>query len=223
MENLNVYREDGSFARWDSRNGLREGRDPGTPGEMSPVQAARILRDNAGILDRAAGNGSVDGILGRNDWSAALKNPEATPELREAINYTLNNQSVWRAMDASGAGGNRVDLNGLNSLIDGYENRPGYSDGPMTDRRAASIMNYHSPLLDTAGSGGGTDGRFNEDDLRAIVSGNNAGLPPELRAAAGRLLGSSSFAGRLDNVASEMGGIFDGQRTFSDDDLAGYR
>ena len=186
MENLNVYREDGTFARWDRRNGLQEGRDPGNPDDMSPVRAARLLREHTGILDRAAGNGSVDGILGRNDLRAALDNPETTPELREAINYTLNNKSVWRAMDASGAGSNRVDLNGLNRFIDGYETRSGYSDGPMTDSRAAGIMNYHSPLLDTAASGGGTDGRFNEDDLRAIASGDNAGLPPELRAAANR-------------------------------------
>mgnify|MGYP003713643447 CR=1 FL=1 len=56
-----------------------------------------------------------------------------------------------------------------------------------------------------------------------IASGQNAGLPPELRDAARRLLGSESFARRLDDVAYEAGGIFDGQRTFSDDDLAGFR
>ena len=223
MENLSVYREDGSFARWDRQNGLREGRDPGTPGEMSPVGAARLLREHAGLLDRAAGNGSVDGIIGRNDLRAALDNPETTPELREAIQYTLNNEAVWRSMDASGARGDRVDINGLNSFIDGYENRPGYStQGQMTDQRAAGILNYHSGLLDTA-SGGGQNGKFNEDDLRAIASGQNAGLPPELRDAARRLLGSESFARRLDDVAYEAGGIFDGQRTFSDDDLAGFR
>lgn len=224
MENLSVYREDGSFARWDSRNGLQEGRDPGTPGEMSPVGAARLIREHAGLLDRAAGNGSVDGIIGRGDLQAALDNPETPPELREAIQYTLNNESVWRAMDASGARGDRVDMDGLNRFIDGYETRPGYSnEGPMTDQRAASILNYHNSLLDTANSGGGQDGKFNEDDLRAIASGQNAGLPPELREAAQRLLGDDQFAERVDAVSWETGGLFDGQRTFSNDDLAGFR
>lgn len=222
MENLSVYREDGSFARWDRRNGLTEGRDAGRPGEMTPVRAARLLREHAGTLDTSNGTGSVDGVIGRPDLASALNNPSTPPELREAIQYTLGNESVWRAMDASGAGGNRVNLEGLNNFIDGYETRPSYNpDAPMSDRQAASVLNYHSSLLDTA-SGGGQNGKFNEDDLRAIASGQNPSLPPELRAAAGRLLGSSSFAERVDDVSYEMGG-FGGGRTFSNDDLAGYR
>ena len=222
MENLSVYREDGSFARWDRRNGLTEGRDAGRPGEMTPVRAARLLREHAGTLDTSNGTGSVDGVIGRPDLTSALNNPSTPPELREAIQYTLGNESVWRAMDASGAGGNRVNLEGLNNFIDGYETRPSYNpDAPMSDRQAASVLNYHSALLDTA-SGGGQNGKFNEDDLRAIASGQNSSLPSELRAAAGRLLGSSSFAERVDDVSYEMGG-FGGGRTFSNDDLAGYR
>jgi hypothetical protein len=220
MEDLSVYREDGSFARWDRRNGLTEGRDPGDPNQMSPVRAARLFREHAGTLDQAAGNGSVDGIIGRNDLRAAMNNPDATPELREAIQYTLDNEAVWRAMDASGAGGDRVNLSGLNDVIDGYESRPGYTDGPMNDQRAASVLNYHSVLLDTA-SGGGQNQKFNEDDLRAIVSNQNRGLPPELREAAGRLLNDSGFADRVDRVSMEMGG-WGGGETFSNDDLAGY-
>jgi hypothetical protein len=223
MENLSVYREDGSFARWDRSNGLRQGQDPGRPDQMSPVRAARLFREHAGILDTANGTGSVDGIIGRSDLTSALNNPSTTPELREAIQYTLNNQSVWRAMDSSGAGGNRVNLSGLNTFIDGYENQSGYNaSAPMTDRQAARVLNYHSSLLDTA-SGGGHNGKFNESDLRAITSSANSGLPPELRSAAQRLLGSSSFAGRLDAVSWESGGVFDSQRTFSNDDLAGFR
>lgn len=224
MENLTVYREDGTFARWDSRNGLQEGRDPGQPGEMSPVAAARLLREYAGDLDKAAGTGNVDGIIGRGDLTAALNNPETPQELRDAIQYTLGNEAMWRALDASGAGSNRVDLQGLNQFIDGYETRPSYDAGaPMTDRQAVSVLNYHNTLLDTAASGGGTDSKFNEDDLRAIAGGNNANLPPELRAAAQRLLGSSSLQENVDSVSWETGGMFDSQRTFSNADLAGYR
>lgn len=224
MENLQVYREDGSFARWDRRHGLQEGRDSGRPGEMTPVGAARLLREYAGDLDKAANNGSVDGIIGRSDLTAALNNPETPDDLRRAIRYTLDNDAVWKAMDASGAGSNRVDLRGLNSFIDGYETRPGYdANAPMTDRQAVSVLNYHSAVLDTAHGGGSSDSKFNEDDLRAIASGNNPGLPPELRAAAQRLLGSSSLQRRVDDVSWEAGGIFDSQRTFSNSDLAGFR
>jgi len=116
-----------------------------------------------------------------------------------------------------------VNLDGLNSFIDGYETRPSYdAAAPMSDRQASRVLNYHSSLLDSA-SDGGQNGKFNESDLRAIASSRNSGLPPELRTAAQRLLSSSSFASRLDDVSWESGGMFDGQRTFSNDDLAGFR
>ena len=64
-------------------------------------------------------------------------------------------------MDASGAGSNRVNIDGLNSFIDNYESKPGYTAGPMNDSQAARILNYHSPMLDTANSGTGGNGKFN--------------------------------------------------------------
>ena len=223
MEKLSVYREDGSFAKWNNRSGLEEGKDSGRPGEMSPVGAARLFREHAGILDKAAGKGSVDGIIGASDLKAALNDPAATPELKQAIQYSLDNPAVWKALDASGAGSNRVKLAGLNDFIDGYESKPGYdAQAPMNNRQAARVLNHHSALLDTA-SGGSQNSKFNEDDLRAIASGNNSGLPTELRSAARRLLNNNSFAKKVDNVASEAGAIFDGQRTFSNADLSGFR
>lgn len=221
-ENLTVYRPDGTFARWDETNGLQEGRDPGQPGEMSPVAAARTLREYAGELDKAAGTGEVDGIIGRADMRAALENPETPQELREAIQYTLGNEAMWRGIDASGGRGDRVDLAGLNSFIDGYETRPSYdASAPMSDSQATSVLNYHNALLDTAGSGGGADGRFNLDDLRAITGDGNQNLPPELRAAAQHLLSNSSYAERLDNASWEMGVPF-AQQTFTNEDLARF-
>lgn len=222
MENLSVYREDGSYAKWKKGGRLTYGRDSGDKSKMSPVKAARLLREHAGLLDKAAGNGSVDGIMGRNDLIAAYRDSKTPAELKEAIRYAINNQSVWKALDASGAGSNRVNVAGLNKFIDGYENKPGYTTGSMNTRRAAQVMNYHSSLLDTA-SGGGKNGKFNEDDLKAIVSSKNASLPTELRSAARLLLNSSSFKKNLDAVSWESGSVFDSQRTFSDADLRGFR
>ena len=53
MENLSVYREDGSFAKWDRRGGLTEGQDSGNPDQMSPVGAARLFREHLGTLGQS--------------------------------------------------------------------------------------------------------------------------------------------------------------------------
>lgn len=120
--------------------------------------------------------------------------------LRQAIEYTLDNPAVFKSLDATSAGGNRFNLEGVNNYIDQFEKSPGFSDGPMNDNRAAEILSHYSPILDTAANGGGSDNKFSENDLRVFLS-DNPGAPPELRMAAEHLLGSENLQGQLDNAA----------------------
>ncbi|MCA9793606.1 MAG: hypothetical protein KC910_17465, partial [Candidatus Eremiobacteraeota bacterium] len=219
VEQFTVYRDDGSFARWDEDKGLRYGQDPPSTADITPVQAARVLRDNMDYLDTAAGIGEADGIVGRNDLEAMRNNPKTSPELRGTIDYLLQNDAVWRSMDASGAGSNRINLEGLNNYIDRFETSPGFTDGPMNDRRAAQVLSHYMPILDTAQSQGNNNGVFSLDDARTLLR-DNPGAPPELRAAAQHLLDSASLRSNLDTAGWSMKFWSDDQ--YSTGDLDAY-
>ena len=190
----------GTYARWNEDEGLTIGQDPPTTAEMTPVEAARIFRDNMDYMDRAAGIGDRDGIVGKPDLEAMRNDPNTPPELRQAIEYTLDNPAVFKSLDATSERGNRFNLEGVNNYIDQFEKSPGYTDGPMDDRRATEILGHYAPVLDTAANGGSSDNKFSEDDLRVFLS-ENPGAPPELRQAAEHLLGSQGLQDGLDNAA----------------------
>ena len=89
---------------------------PATCG-MTPDKAAGILKDNFGLFDTAAGIGGKDGLIGRNDLEAIVRdNPGLPGDVRAAAQYLLDNPAAFNQLDVSAGIGNLDGLIGRNDV-----------------------------------------------------------------------------------------------------------
>lgn len=75
---------------------------------MTLDAAHQVLARHFDLLDTAAGRGGKDGLIGRADIEAILRNPGAPPEVRDAARFLLANPAMFNQLDVA-AGIGRVD------------------------------------------------------------------------------------------------------------------
>lgn len=92
---LEAFLKENPEAGWDS---------PAIPKEQQGVKsAAGVLMRYFNLLDTAAGSGKRDGLIGRGDLEAALKNADLPEEARTAIDYLLSNRTAFDLLDSATA------------------------------------------------------------------------------------------------------------------------
>ena len=123
---------------------------------MTPDKAAGILKDNFGLFDTAAGIGGKDGLIGRNDLEAIVRdNPGLPGEVRAAAQYLLDNPAAFNQLDVAAGIGN---LDGLIGQVDvdsyckggasSYSAQDACQDGPAANVNDALLgsINLHRVL-----------------------------------------------------------------------------
>lgn len=92
---LEAFLKENSGDGWDS---------PAIPREQQTVKsAAGVLMRYFNLLDTAAGVGKRDGLIGRGDLEAALKNADLPEELRTVIDYLCTNSAAFDLLDSANA------------------------------------------------------------------------------------------------------------------------
>lgn len=86
------------------------------PKQLTIEEAVRILQNHFFLLDTAAGVGSRDGLIGRNDLEAVLASPDAPEELRQAAAMVLRNPMYYNSLDTAQNGGRNDGLIGKGDL-----------------------------------------------------------------------------------------------------------
>lgn len=77
---------------------------------MDYDKAMQVLDQNFDLLDTAAGVGKRDGLIGRNDLQAALKNPDVPADVKAACKFLLDNPAYFNEADVAG---NSAAVDGL--------------------------------------------------------------------------------------------------------------
>ncbi|MBI5546893.1 MAG: hypothetical protein HY901_23670 [Deltaproteobacteria bacterium] len=196
--------------------------------EQKWANAVEQVKQNFDMLDTATGVGGKDGIIGRCDLEAALKDPELSAELREACRYLLRNPAAFNRLETAAGvgecdgfiGKSDVDaaaaaLPRASSPVHAAEIAAGSPTGSNTstgnatgtaagsfDQQWASALdqvNKYFDLLDAAAGIGGKDGLIGRCDLEAAV--NNPGLPKELREACRFLIQNPATFNQLETSA----------------------
>lgn len=139
------------------------------------------LSANFGFYDNIGG-GDRDGKVSVDDLTRAADDPNASPEARETAAALLRNEALLNGFDTASGG----DTDGTISLgdLDNFKFTEG--DVPTTADEARNVIAGNSSIFDVAGGQGDLDGKYSQDDLRAIL--NSPDLPPELKQAATLLL-----------------------------------
>ncbi len=92
---LEAFLKENSGADWDS---------PAIPRDQQTAKsAAGVLMRYFNLLDTAAGAGKRDGLIGRGDLEAALKNADLPEELRTVIDYLCTNSAAFDLLDSANA------------------------------------------------------------------------------------------------------------------------
>ncbi|GMU54687.1 MAG: hypothetical protein AMXMBFR33_38330 [Candidatus Xenobia bacterium] len=177
--------------------------------------ASQTVVDHFDLLDTASGQ-ARDGLVSRQDLESLLRdNPDAPPELRDACELLLRNDSYFHSADAARGG----TPDGLISRDDAQRNAerfqlieerpPGESFSPTA---TAEVLERYAPLLDTA-NGGQADGVFGREDLQQVLEDPNA--PAELKRAARQALENSYLFNSFDDAKHDDGNL-DGKISIDD-------
>jgi hypothetical protein len=78
------------------------------PRGMNIDKAVSVLQKNFDLLDTAAGIGGKDGLIGKKDLQAILKNPNVPREVKSAARFLLQNPAYFNQLDVA-AGIGQVD------------------------------------------------------------------------------------------------------------------
>ncbi|MEW6281120.1 MAG: hypothetical protein AB1758_21075 [Candidatus Eremiobacterota bacterium] len=89
-------------------------------GPMTEAVAARTLLRYLPLVDQAAGQGNRDEKIGRADLEALAASPDLPPDLRQAVDYLVNNPAIFNHFDQAGDSNGNLDreigLAGLRQL-----------------------------------------------------------------------------------------------------------
>lgn len=125
------------------------------------ANAVRAVHDHFDLLDTAAGIGWRDGVIGKADLEAALRNPDLPAELKEACRYLLANPAALNKIDAA-------SVDGPFGLVDGFiskkDVKKSYSELPP-QAPGASAPGGNGSAIAGAGSAGGSG-----TDFRALLA-----------------------------------------------------
>jgi hypothetical protein len=169
----------------------------GSESEMDADRAIDIVRDNFSYLDTAAQIGRRDGLIGTVDLEAALKDPDARPDVKAAARYLLQHPEVFAKLDTASQGGK------ADGLISKADLDVGQRLLHLDPRSATLIVREHFSYLDTAAGIGKPDGIIARSDLEAAIRDPNA--PSDLKAAAHYLLDHPELYAELDDAAHVLG------------------
>ena len=100
-----------------------------TQHEKTPGEVAKILKDNLGRLDTAAGGGladkifshlglGTDGVFGVQDLQKVAQDSGAPKDVRDAAQQVLDDPNLYHSIDAAGGGGvdNRISAQDLDKV-----------------------------------------------------------------------------------------------------------
>ena len=102
-----------------------------------------------GLLDTAAGVGSQDGLVGKADLQAALNNPDLPKELKDAIQFLLNNPAAMNKLDVAGGEGKVDGKIGRTDLQAAARSMPA-GTGSLTTQQQQVLNQIADPKLRAA-------------------------------------------------------------------------
>lgn len=154
------------------------------PMEMSPHEAAEILRRDLAIIDRAAGVGGDDNKFSREDLEAVLDDSFAAEDLKEAARVFLDSDIIFDRADSAKDRKHETDTVISENDLDEFIKQTGGKrfEVPTNAADAALILAENFYLLDTAKHGGEADQGASKNDIDALAADN--GLPEYIRKAA---------------------------------------
>ncbi len=169
-------------------------------GDLDYVHAVQTLQKNRNYLDIAAGNGSPDRLIEKEDLVAAMKNPATSPELKEACKYLLGHPSEFLKLETTrygGPGDNKIDFDDLDAS--------GFVGKVNAAKRDLNESFHSKNFLDTTANIDCFDKLIGKEHLIATL--NDQAISPELQKACKHLLKHADDFGRLATVKpSEQGG-----------------
>ncbi len=179
------------------------------------ARASQTVVEHFDLLDTASGQ-ARDGLVSRQDLESLLRdNPDAPPELRDACELLLRNESYFHSADAAQGGTpdgliSRDDARRNAERFQSLEERPPSESFSPTG--TAEVLERYAPLLDTA-NGGQADGVFGREDLQQVLDDPNA--PAELKQAARQALENSYLFNSFDDAKHDDGNL-DGKISIDD-------
>ncbi|MCE7872596.1 hypothetical protein DYH09_19745 [bacterium CPR1] len=179
------------------------------------ARASQTVVEHFDLLDTASGQ-ARDGLVSRQDLESLLRdNPDAPPELRDACELLLRNESYFHSADAAQGGTpdgliSRDDARRNAERFQSLEGRPPSESFSPTG--TAEVLERYAPLLDTA-NGGQADGVFGREDLQQVLDDPNA--PAELKQAARQALENSYLFNSFDDAKHDDGNL-DGKISIDD-------
>lgn len=181
---------------------------------LDSSQALTAIQQNFGLLD-TAGAGAKDGLVSLNDLKSVLKDQNISPELRDAVNFLINNPAAFNEAETAGqAQGSKPDgylstadiakslsqsgtgdqsIDGLLKQLEGLQKQIDQLTGGKTGTDAEAPMDAGkaADVLKNAfeqidAADGKNDGQGTLGGLKQVLNDQN--VPQELRDAINRFI-----------------------------------